>query len=180
MAVLVIGDSHVGGLARYLQQRVSGVVPSYKDGSITRQWTNFNVPGPGDTIVVVLGTNDIFAGRPVSETASAARAIVQRAGGRRVIWALPPYYSNDRGTSAAIRASGAEIIDNLNLPMRPDRHPTDAGYRTWADAIVARLGASSHLGLSTTYQGATFLEGDSSRLLPIALIVLFGVLILRG
>jgi hypothetical protein len=183
MSVLLIGDSMAQGLSPHLNAethyQVGWTTPRIL--SLALSWIRSS---PAQVVLVALGTNDITARVSSQETAAAAQQILQAAAGRTVLWLGPPInYAGNAGIIPTLQSvCGGSYFDtrSLNLPMS-GIHPTSAGFKTWANAVLSRLNGIGAGSTSPVFDagGVTLLSSQSNtpRLLIYALI---GIVLIKA
>ena len=183
LPTLLVGDSMGVGLTSPLRMAGMPIHSIAIEGKTVDYWVNQGLPTlqhelaskPGG-VLVVLGTNDAYAGDAYAPTAAAAAqkllAAIEAAGAL-TFWIGPPKLPASYGGHApsqavldAIRNAvdtfppGAFWIESgdLTIPRSPDQlHPTGAGYAYWSDLIVDRVGLSFVApSAADTVQGDTF------------------------
>lgn len=154
--MLLVGDSHAGGLAAPLRDRVRALGADLTtraiDGSTIDKWAHGSdlAQALASTTplltAVSLGTNDL-ATKPADYKRALIRSIIEqiRGAGSSAVWILPPGMPiPDRGGLRAIlRDELARLSvpafdsEALELPRGPDGiHPTPKGYEQWATALI--------------------------------------------
>jgi lysophospholipase L1-like esterase len=155
MRVLLMGDSMAEGLERPLRALLASqghtLIPDWHRGDTTGYWTgiarNAIDKANADVVLIALGTNDANNRVPPATTARNAAGIAGKAGGRPLLWLLPPNspHVNVNATNEAIKSSVPAYVDarSLGLGFYDGIHPTPAGFATWASAIAGRIGSAA-------------------------------------
>jgi lysophospholipase L1-like esterase len=173
--LMLIGDSHAEGLNPHLKALATDQKVPYLSGAkrgtridqwATSQWLTDNLAAFQPTLVlVVLGTNDAYAGPDVwGKEQSAYEALLHQlktfsnvhangedpseplfALGAEVVWVGPPVLPDPYNGMAIDRAFLDQLAlsaphyfhsEELSIPKGPDGlHPTASGYAGWAGAL---------------------------------------------
>jgi hypothetical protein len=142
MSIYLIGDSHAFGLRSALSAALGqSLLFDAQNGTKTSDWISRG-EHPADLTIVVLGTNDIYAGVVPEVSGRNADLVEQAQGAGSVLWVGPLNYAKDKGTAEAISRYVTKFADSriLDLPLQADGvHPTPAGYAQWAQWIAGQV-----------------------------------------
>jgi hypothetical protein len=145
---LLVGDSLAYQLGPRLHAALKGndkrLAWSGRGGSSTRQWRRLGWFAAtlrryaAPKVLVSLGVNCTSSERP--GLAKDIDALLRLATDREVVWLLPPplKFSTEYLTHAVMDVGVAAYAPGP-LPLVDGIHPTDAGYRTWAEKITERF-----------------------------------------
>jgi lysophospholipase L1-like esterase len=162
--ILLIGDSHAGGLRHELKMTAKSL--GYKFSSITEEGSLTCQFLPKlrrelrershDLVIVALGTNDTIANDSWIERNKGCYSLLVkmvRDKGSEIVWVGVPKYQIKRlrnvdTVSRLIAESGADVFNSadIDIVMSNDKiHATIDGYSRWADAIWDWMAEEHHV-----------------------------------